>query len=63
MFSVLAGAIGSHQLSLNELNESTSRKLIRYSPQLEENLRIAEMRKWKEAIKRSMGWTQLDYCT
>jgi glycerol kinase len=54
--AALAGGIGAHQITLNEFSESDSPKLIRYTPKLDDETRDAELKQWKEAVKRSMGW-------
>lgn len=54
--AAISGGIGANQISLNEFAESVSPKLIQYEAQSSDETREAELKCWKEAVKRSMAW-------
>jgi len=54
--AAISGGIGAKQISLNEFAESISPKLTRYEAKSSEETRVNELKCWKEAVKRSMGW-------
>ncbi|KAI6184042.1 putative glycerol kinase [Aphelenchoides bicaudatus] len=55
--AAIAGGIGAGLLSMHEFSESDSPKIVRYEPKLDDETRIAELKRWKSTVKRAMNWT------
>jgi len=53
----IAAGIGAHQVSLEEFSENSNQKCVRYESNMPDDIRDAEMSRWREAVKRARYWS------
>lgn len=54
--AAIAAGIGSKQIKLEKIDNHP--KTILYQPKLKKEDRESELKRWKEAVRRSMNWAE-----
>uniref|UniRef100_A0AC34QEK7 Glycerol kinase n=1 Tax=Panagrolaimus sp. JU765 TaxID=591449 RepID=A0AC34QEK7_9BILA len=58
--AAVAGGIGAQAISLDSFTTYANPKMVTYSPENSDEIRMAEMLKWQNAVERARGWANIE---